>query len=60
MPSRQPTLPRPMTAAPSSLDTTILAGRTVDSGGWDARAAMTRAAEAAVCRRSSPALRLAA
>ncbi|MEE7463654.1 hypothetical protein MFUR16E_21685 [Methylobacterium fujisawaense] len=60
MPSRQPTLPRPMTAAPSSLETTILEERAVGLGGWDARAAMARATEVAACRRDAPAMRLAA
>ncbi|KAA0113787.1 hypothetical protein CIW48_29425 [Methylobacterium sp. P1-11] len=56
MTSQQPTMPRPLTAAPHILETTILAARVAAPAAWDAGAAMVRAAAAPKPR--PPALRL--
>lgn len=44
--SHQPTMPRPPTASPHILETTILAARIAALVAWDAGAAMARAAAA--------------
>jgi hypothetical protein len=46
MTSHRPTMPRPLTAAPPILETTILAARVAALAAWDAGAAMARAAAA--------------
>ncbi|WCS26399.1 hypothetical protein LOK46_06070 [Methylobacterium sp. NMS14P] len=46
MTSHRPTMPRPPTAAPCILETTILAARIAALVAWDAGAAMARAATA--------------
>lgn len=46
MTSHRPTMPRPPTASPHILETTILAARIAALVAWDAGAVMTRAAAA--------------
>ncbi|MEE7469454.1 hypothetical protein MOF8_23575 [Methylobacterium oryzae] len=46
MTSHRPTMPRPLTAAPRMLETTILVARVAAPAAWDAGAAMARAAAA--------------
>ncbi|MEE7484330.1 hypothetical protein [Methylobacterium oryzae] len=43
MTSHRPTMPRPLTAAPRMLETTILVARVAAPAAWDAGAAMARA-----------------
>jgi len=47
MPSPRSTMPRPLTATPRTLETTVLADRIKALTAWDAGAAMARTAKAA-------------
>lgn len=60
MPNQKATMPRPVTAMSSNLETTILVGRAVALAAWDAHASMASATVAVACQPETPRLHLSA